>query len=101
MGKHTEMLYILGVGERYSVICGKADALRAAYFCHLEGSFPAGGELVEPFSVQNSPQNQVPNFKLSTMHELLVVAPERLVVPCISDCCSLPVLVDEVHVFAS
>jgi hypothetical protein len=53
--KLTEMLYIPGVGERYLVICGKADASGAAYFCHLEGSFLAGGELVEPFSVQNSP----------------------------------------------
>jgi hypothetical protein len=53
--KLTETLYIPGVGERYSVICGKVDASGAAYFCHLEGSFPAGGELVEPFSVQNSP----------------------------------------------
>jgi hypothetical protein len=33
------------------------------------------------------------------MHEPLVVAPERLVVPCISDGCSPPALVDEVHVF--
>jgi hypothetical protein len=53
--KLTEMLYIPGVGERYSVIYGEADAPGATYFCHLEGSFPAGGELVEPFSVQNSP----------------------------------------------
>jgi hypothetical protein len=49
--KLTEMLYIPEVWERYSVICGKANASGAAYFCHLEGSFPAGGELVEPFSV--------------------------------------------------
>jgi hypothetical protein len=53
--KLLEMLYILGVGERYSIIYGEADAPGAAYFCHLEGSFPAGGELVEPFLVQNSP----------------------------------------------
>jgi hypothetical protein len=53
--KLTEMLYILGVGKRYSVICGEADAPEAAYFRHLEGSFPAGRELVEPFSVENSP----------------------------------------------
>jgi hypothetical protein len=49
--KLTEMLYIPGVGKRYSVICGKADAPGAAYFRHLEGSFPAGRELVEPLSV--------------------------------------------------
>jgi hypothetical protein len=33
------------------------------------------------------------------MHELLVVASERLVVSCISDCCLPPVLIDEVHIF--
>jgi hypothetical protein len=33
------------------------------------------------------------------MNEPLVVAPERLVVPCISDGRSPPTLVDEVHVF--
>jgi hypothetical protein len=32
------------------------------------------------------------------MHKLLVVAPERLVVPCILDHRSPSVLVDEVHV---
>jgi hypothetical protein len=53
--KLMEMLYIPGVGKRYSVICGEVNAPGAAYFRHLEGSFPAGRELVEPFSVQNSP----------------------------------------------
>jgi hypothetical protein len=53
--KLTEMLYIPGVGERYSIIYGEADAPRAAYFCHPEGYIPVGRELVEPFSVQNSP----------------------------------------------
>jgi hypothetical protein len=33
------------------------------------------------------------------MHETLVVASERFVVSCISDGCSPPALVDEVHVF--
>jgi hypothetical protein len=33
------------------------------------------------------------------MHEPLLVVPERLVVPCISDCRLPSVLVDEVHVF--
>jgi hypothetical protein len=53
--KLTEMLYIPGIGKRYSVSCSDADAPGATYFCHLEGSFPAGRELVEPFSVQYSP----------------------------------------------
>jgi hypothetical protein len=53
---------------------------------------------VEPFSVQYSPQDQVPDAELPTMHEPLVVAPERLVVPCISDRCLPSALVDEFHV---
>jgi hypothetical protein len=53
--KLTEMLYIPGIGKRYSVICGEADAPGVAYFRHLEGSFAAGRELMEPFSVQYSP----------------------------------------------
>jgi hypothetical protein len=48
----TEMLYVLGVGKRHSFSCGKADTPGSAYFRHLEGSFPAGGEFEEPFSVQ-------------------------------------------------
>jgi hypothetical protein len=55
MEKLTEMLYIPGIGKRYSVIYGEADAPGAAYFRHLEGSFLARRELVEPFSVQYSP----------------------------------------------
>ena len=47
----TEMLYVPGVGKRYSFSCGKADTPGSAYFRHLEGSFPTGGEFVEPFSV--------------------------------------------------
>jgi hypothetical protein len=35
------------------------------------------------------------------MHEPLMIAPERLVVPCVSDCCSPSSLVDEVHVLAT
>jgi hypothetical protein len=47
----TEMLYVLGIGKRHSFSCGKTDTPESAYFHHLEGSFPTGGEFVEPFSV--------------------------------------------------
>jgi hypothetical protein len=53
--KLTEMLYVSGIGKRLSFSCSKADTPGSAYFRHLEGSFPAGGEFVEPFSVQYSP----------------------------------------------
>jgi hypothetical protein len=50
----TEMFYVPGVGKWHSFSCGKADTPESAYFRHLEGSFPTGGEFVEPFSVQYS-----------------------------------------------
>ena len=51
----TEVLYVPGIGQRLSFSCGEADTPGSAYFRHLEGSFPAGGEFMEPFSVQYSP----------------------------------------------
>jgi hypothetical protein len=47
----TKMLYIPGIGKRYSFYCGKPDTPGSAHFRHLEGSFPTGGEFIEPFSV--------------------------------------------------
>jgi hypothetical protein len=35
------------------------------------------------------------------MHEPLVVTPDRLIVPCILDCCSPSSLVNEVHILAT
>jgi hypothetical protein len=55
MGKtYGDALYSR-IGKRYSISCGEADAPGAAYFRHLEGSLPAGGEFVEPFSIQYLP----------------------------------------------
>jgi hypothetical protein len=51
----TEVLYVPGIRQRLSFSCGKAYTPGSAYFHHLEGSFPAGGEFMEPFSVQYSP----------------------------------------------
>jgi hypothetical protein len=35
------------------------------------------------------------------VHESLMITPERLVVPCISDCCSPSPLIDEVNILAT
>jgi hypothetical protein len=43
------------VRNRYSFSCSEVVTLGSAYFRRLEGSFPAGGEFAEPFSVQYSP----------------------------------------------
>jgi hypothetical protein len=51
----TEVLYVPGIGQKLSFSCGEADTPGSSYFRHLEGSFPAGGEFMEPFSVQYSP----------------------------------------------
>ena len=51
----TQMLYVPWVGQQHSFFCGKVDASGLAYFCHLEGTLPAGGEFVEPCSVQDPP----------------------------------------------
>jgi hypothetical protein len=53
--KLTEMLYVPGIGKRHSFSRVKEDTPGSAYFLHLEGSLPARGEFVEPFSVQYSP----------------------------------------------
>jgi hypothetical protein len=51
------MLYVPGIGKRHSFSCGEVDTPGSACFRHLEGSIPTGGEFVEPFSVQYSPQD--------------------------------------------
>jgi len=94
------MLYVPRVGQRYSVFCGEANTSGPAYLCNLERPLPAGGEFVEPRSVQDPSEDEVASPELPTVHEPLMIAPERLVVACISDCCSPPSLVNEVHVVA-
>ena len=90
------MLYVPWVGQRHSIFCGEANASGPAYLCNLEG--PAGGEFVEPFSVQDPSEDEVASPELHTVHEPLMIAPERLVVACLSDCCSPPSLINGVHV---
>ena len=53
---------------------------------------------MEPCSVQDPSQDEVASPELPTVHEPLMIAPERLVVACISDCYSPPSFVDEVHI---
>jgi hypothetical protein len=51
----TEVLYVPRIEQRHSFFSGKAYASGPAYFQHLEGALPAGGEFVKPFAVQDSP----------------------------------------------
>jgi hypothetical protein len=73
---YGDALYSRGWGEvlRYlwrggrTVICGEADAPGAAYFCHLEGSFPAGESLWSPsrFRIRLRTRSPTSNFLLCT-----------------------------------
>ena len=92
------MLYVPWVGQWHSIFCGKANASGPTYFCNLEGPLPAGGEFVEPCPVQDPSQDEVASSELPNVHEPLMIAPERLVVACISDCCSQPSFINEVHI---
>jgi hypothetical protein len=49
--KLTKVFDVPWIRERDSSFRSKANASRSAYFCYLEGSFPTGGEFVEPPSV--------------------------------------------------
>ena len=53
---------------------------------------------MEPCSVQDPPQDEVASPELPTVHEPLMIVPERLVLACISDCCSPPLFVNEVYI---
>ena len=92
------MLYVPWVGQRHSIFGGEANASGPAYLCDLEGSLPAGGEFMEPRSIQDLSKDEVASPELPTVHEPLMIAPERLVVACVSDCCSPPSLGDEVGI---
>jgi hypothetical protein len=53
--KLTEVLNVPRVGMLHALLGSYANRSGSAYFCHLERTLLAGGELVEPFSVQDSP----------------------------------------------
>ena len=74
------MLYVPWIGERDSFFRCEANASGSAYFYYLEGPFPAGGEFVEPCSVQDPSEDEVASPELPTVHESLMIAPERMVV---------------------
>jgi hypothetical protein len=47
-----------------------------------------------------APEHQIIHLELPTMHELLVIVLERLVVPCISESCLPSSRIDEVDIVA-
>ena len=53
---------------------------------------------MEPRSIQDLSEDEVASPELPAVHEPLMIVPERLVVACISDCCSPPSFVNKVHI---
>jgi hypothetical protein len=66
--------------------------------CHPKRTLPAGGEHVCAFTGKYAPKHQIIYLELSTLHKLLVIAPERLVVPCILESCLPSLFVDEIDI---
>jgi hypothetical protein len=61
-------------------------------------TLPVGGELVCAFMGKYAPEHQIIHLELPTMHKPLVIAPERLAVPCISESCLPSLFIDEVDI---
>jgi hypothetical protein len=66
--------------------------------CRPERALPARGELVCAFMGEYAPEHQIVHLELPTMHEPLVIAPERLMIPCILESCLPSSLVDKVDI---
>jgi hypothetical protein len=96
--KLTEVLYISWIWQWHSILRSQADASRAADLCHPERTLPVGGELVCAFTGEYAPEHQIVHLELPTMHELLVIAPERLTLPCILEHCLPSSLINEVDI---
>jgi hypothetical protein len=65
---------------------------------HPKGTLLVGGELVCAFTGKYEPEHQIVHLELQTMHKSLVIAPERLTVPCILDGYLSSLLVDEIDI---
>jgi hypothetical protein len=57
-----------------------------------------GGELVQAFTGKYAPEHQIIHLELPTIHKPLVVAPERLLVSCISESCLPSSFIDKVNI---
>jgi hypothetical protein len=81
--KLTEVFYVPRVRQWFPILHSQADASTAADLGHLKRSLPPGGELVGSLPSEHPLEHQIIHPELSAMHKLLLIAPERLVIPCI------------------
>jgi hypothetical protein len=96
--KLTEMLYVPWGRHWFSLLRSQEDASRSAHLGYPKGTFPTGGKLIQALPVKHPPEDHVIHLELPASHELLVVAPEHLLVACIFNS-RLPFsLVDQVDI---
>jgi hypothetical protein len=74
------------IGRGTSSAIAKLASLELAYFHHLEGFLPAGGEVADPLLVQYFVAGLGPDPGFPTMHEPSAIVLGRLVTMCISGC---------------
>jgi hypothetical protein len=65
---------------------------------YLVGTFLAGGKFVHALPTEHPPEKQIIHLELLAWHELLVVVPERLSVPCIFNSSLPSLLIDQVDI---
>jgi hypothetical protein len=78
------VLYVSWIWQWCPILHSQTDASRLANLCHPKRTLPAGGEHVCAFTGKYAPEHQIVHLELPTMHKPLVIASERLEVPCIS-----------------
>jgi hypothetical protein len=96
--KLTDVLYISWIWQWCSILHSQADASRPVNLCHQKRTLPARGELVSTLMGKYAPKHQIVHLELPMMCKPLVIAPERLTVPCIAESCLPSSLIDEVDI---
>jgi hypothetical protein len=96
--KLTEVLYVLWIWQWCSILRSQVDTSRLTNLCHPKRTLPVGGELVCAFKRKYASEHQIVHLELPTMHKLLVIVSERLVIPCISGSCLSSSYVDKVDI---
>jgi hypothetical protein len=94
------VLYVPRVRQWFSILRSQADTSGTADLEHPEGSLPAGGEFVGTLPSEHLLEHQIIHLELSAMHELLLVVPEHLAIPCIFNYRLPSSLIDKVDIFA-
>jgi hypothetical protein len=99
--KLTDVLYVPMIRQWFSILCSQVDTSRKANLGHSKGPSQPRGELVSTLLSEYMSKYQIVHLELSATHEPLLVAFQRLTVPCIFYSRLSSSLIDEVDIFMS